>query len=88
MDETRKLTAMGYVRCGLPDDWWDSYEKALNVRRRVLSRSTNNQWFYQQRNLIRRFARRLEPDWSVVASMQKAVQWSSWGRLFCFVAMN
>ncbi|GEM_PF-6235209 len=50
---------MGYIRCGLPDDWWDSYDKAWNVRHRVLSRSTNNQWFYEQRNLIRRFANKI-----------------------------
>jgi len=59
--ESSKSVAVGYIRCGLPDEWLDYYlsEECIS---RIPSRSTKNRWFYDQRNLIRRVvaARRLK----------------------------
>ena len=51
--------AYGFIRCGLTDDWEDAY---TDRDFRIISRSTHNQWYDEQRKQIRRFARRLKFD--------------------------
>lgn len=51
--------AYGFIRCGLTDEWEDA---CMDRDTRIISRSTHNQWYHEQRKQIRRFASRLKFD--------------------------